>query len=133
MKSRIKGVTHHESKVLKMAEGGAVPPSEGKYLMTVKRISRPKKEVLKTTRTADGGQQYVRNNDYKVAADAHDKYKNRVFKGEEINPKAASSLAKATYYAMDPDDKSGFPERMGKISEEGAEAQNAITRKRKSK
>jgi hypothetical protein len=113
MKSKIKGCTHHESKVIKMAEGGSVPAKDRK--------------VLKTTRTADGGQQYVRD-DYKVASDAEKKYYKRVYKNEILSPKASKALAKATYYAMNPDDKSGFPERMGKISEEGAEAQNKITR-----
>ena len=114
MKSRIKGCTHHESKVMKMAGGGPVPAKDRK--------------VLKTTRTADGGQQYVRDDDYKVAADAREKYHKRAYKNEILSPKAAESLAKATYYAMDPDDKGGFPERMGKISKDGAEAQNKITR-----
>lgn len=105
---------HHESKVIKMAEGGSVPAKDRK--------------VLKTTRTADGGQQYVRGDDYKVADEAREKYYKRVYKNEILSPKAAESLAKATYYAMDPDDKGGFPERMGKISKDGAEAQNKITR-----
>lgn len=118
MKSRIKGCTHHVSKVLKMAEGGSVPAKRTK--------------VLKTTPTADGGQQYVRNDDYKVADEARAKYYKRVYNDELIDPKATKALAKATYYTMNPDDKSGFPERMGKIAEEGAEAQNEITRKKKS-
>jgi hypothetical protein len=111
MKSKIKGCTHHDTKVIKMAEGGSVPS-----------------KVLKTTRTSDGGQQYVRDDDYKVASDAEKKYYKRVYKNEMINPKASEALAKATYYAMDPDDKGGLPQRMGKIAKEGAESQNKITR-----
>ena len=122
MKSRIKGCTHHESKVLKMAEGGSVPS----YQRTKGKIVTDK--VLKTTPTSDGGQQYVRDDDYKVASDAEKKYYKRVYKNEVINPKASESLAKATYYAMDPNDKSGFPQRMGKIAKEGAEDQNKLTR-----
>ena len=114
MKSKIKGCTHHESKVIKMAGGGPVPAKDRK--------------VLKTTPTSDGGQQYVRDDDYKVASDAEKKYYKRVYKNEIIDPKASKALAKATYYAMDPDDKGGLPQRMGKISEEGAEDQNKLTR-----
>lgn len=114
MKSKIKGCTHHESKVIKMAGGGPVPAKDRK--------------VLKTKPTSDGGQQYVRDDDYKVASDAGEKYYKRIYKNEVISPKAAKSLAKATYYAMNPDQDSKFPESMGKISEEGAEAQNKLTR-----
>ena len=128
---RVKGCKHYESKVIKMAEGGSVPGSNRK---TESKIVRPKKtEELKTTRTSDGGQQYVRNNDYKVADDAERKYYKRAYKDEILNPKASKALAKAVYYAMNPDQDSSFPEKMGKIAEEGAEAQNELTRKRTKK
>jgi hypothetical protein len=55
MKSKIKGCTHHQSKVLKMAEGGSVP---GK----LKTMGPPNTKELRkrAKKNSDGSQQYVR-------------------------------------------------------------------------
>jgi hypothetical protein len=73
MKGKIKGCTHHESKVLKMAGGGTVLNTYSKkipYMMaepkstrsTLKTMGPPNvKEVQKRTdKNSDGSQQYVR-------------------------------------------------------------------------
>ncbi len=84
--------------------------------------------VMKTTKTPDGGQQYVRNNDYKVAGAQSRAYKDRLFQGKTVNPKIAAELEKADSYALVPDDK-GMAERAGKRARRYADEANAITRK----
>lgn len=61
MKGKIKGCTHHETKVLKMAGGGAVPNKYSKklpYMMAEPKSKRTK--MLETSRNPDGSQQYVK-------------------------------------------------------------------------
>lgn len=83
--------------------------------------------VMKTTKTPDGGQQYVRNNDYKVAGAQSRPYETRALQGKTVNPKVAESLAKAEIYAVSPGNKR-LATAIGKISRDGAERQNKITR-----
>ena len=83
--------------------------------------------VMKTTRTADGGQQYVRDNDYKVATGVAD----RVSIGNRgtTNPKAARMARETAYYALDPKDR-GLARDMGKIYDKLAKDKNASIRDR---
>jgi hypothetical protein len=118
------------------AAGSATPkvPTKPAVKPTAKPTAKPAVKpraattVMKTTKTPDGGQQYVRNNDYKVAGAQSKAYEKRAYAGKTVNPKAAESLAKAEYYALDPSD-GRMAKDMGKYSREYAEKVNAITRK----
>jgi hypothetical protein len=89
-------------------------------------------KVMKTTPTADGGQQYVRNNDHKVAREVADRASDPGdFMGKTrktVSPKAARMTAEASAYAITNQKDKGLAKRLGKIAGDGAEAQNAITR-----
>lgn len=111
------------------AAGSATPkvPTKPAVKPTAKPTAKPAR-VMKTTKTPGGGQQYVRNDDYKVAGAQSKAYEKRAYAGKTVNPKAAESLAKAEYYALDPSD-GRMAKDMGKYSREYAEKVNAITRK----
>lgn len=122
MKTKLPGVKHHESKVLPhLAEGGTVGTR-------AKDKAATGTKVIAATRTPDGGQQYVRNNDFRIANNADNAYENRALEGKTVNPKAASGLVKATMYSVNPDDVE-LANRIGNIASKSADVQNAITRK----
>lgn len=58
---KVKGCKHYESKVMKMAGGGAVPNVYSKKVPKMDEIKTRKKSVpYMTTKNPDGSQQYVR-------------------------------------------------------------------------
>ena len=105
--------------------------TKGKYAEGGKVVT-----TMTTTRTPDGGQQYVRGSTTKeklrTAQNVDNRYSDTT-RGKTRSPRVAEMLAVTRSFATG---ESGNPKRdakhaaaMGKISREGAEAQNAITRK----
>jgi hypothetical protein len=80
-----------------------------------------------TTKTADGGQQYVR--DTKKPFSASDQYGESAMgrRPKTLNPKVAEGLGRASGYAINPK-SSKLASGLGKIEREHAEKMNQTTR-----
>jgi hypothetical protein len=104
----------------KMKNGGNVKK-------TGSGVKKTGSDVKKTTRTPDGGQQYVRNNNYKVAGAVADRLSGASATAGDFtktfNPKAARIAGEAAGYALSPGDK-GLAERSGKLGETLANSLN---------
>jgi hypothetical protein len=90
-----------------------------------------------TTKTADGGQLYVRGgvgakDSYKIPAKAADAYFARGKSGKTMNPGIARGLEEATYLAMSPNDAKNakLAKRMGEGAAGLTGKMNATTRSR---
>lgn len=90
-----------------------------------------------TTKTADGGQLYVRGGagsrgSYKVPSKAADAYSARGMGKKTVSPGVARGLEEATYLSMSPKDKGNakFAKKMGDGAAEYAGKMNALTRSR---
>jgi hypothetical protein len=90
-----------------------------------------------TTKTADGGQLYVRGGagskgSYKVPSAAADAYSARGMSKKTVSPRIARSLEEATYLTMDTKNKDNakFAKKMGDDAAEYAGKVNALTRSR---
>jgi hypothetical protein len=100
-----------------------------------KTVNKPGTKT--TTKTADGGQLYVRGGagtrgSYVKPKTASDRYMDRDRGPTTKNPKIARGLEEATYLAMSPKDKDNarFAKKMGKGKESYANTMNALTRER---
>jgi hypothetical protein len=104
----------------KMKNGGNVKK-------TGSGVKKTGSDVKKTTRTPDGGQQYVRNNDYKVAGAVADRISGASATPGDFtktfNPKAARIAGEAERYALSPGSKE-FAEKGGKLRETIANSLN---------
>ena len=90
-----------------------------------------------TTKTADGGQLYVRGGvnskgSYKVAGKARDSYMGDPVGRGTKNPKIARNLTEATYMSMAPKnkDQTVFAKKMGALSASHADESNKLVRAR---
>lgn len=92
-----------------------------KTTRTATTVNKPGTKT--TTKTADGGQQYMR--DTKKPFSASDQY--AMGRGTKtLNPKIAEGLGRASGYAINP--KSKLASNLAKINREHAEKKNQITR-----
>lgn len=96
-----------------------------------------KSAAKRTTKTADGGQLYVRGGagtkgSYKVPSKALDSYMGDPVGRGTKSPRVARGLAEATSLSMAPQNKSqaGFAKKMGAIAEKGADASNKLIKAR---
>lgn len=98
---------------------------KGKTGRTATTVNKPGTKT--TTKTADGGQQYVRDTKYPFSAS--DQYSNSAMgrRPKTLNPKVAEGLGRASGYAIDPK-SSRLASNLAKIERGHAEKMNQTTR-----